>query len=595
MAIPMMPAELPSHPRLIATPAIVTAAQARVATNPLGQQWAAAVYQQAIQMLGAPIATVAAPRTARTGIQDSAVTGSTLVANIQLLGIAYLWWGDPRFASRARDELLAAAALPDWDPANFLNVAETAHAFGIGYDWLYNFLSPAERATIAAALVEKGLKVGLAQIEAGALWAQNPTHWNLNWMLVCLGGLALGALGIHEYDTVTCDRILVEALDRIPQGFVAFAPEGGWAEGPGYWHVASSYAVYLIAGLETALGSDFGLAKSAGFGVTGAYRLHVQGPSGLLFNYADGDPTHSGLPWIFWLASRFNRPVDAWVEQTKAHSPYSLDLLWFDANAMNPQAAGEPLARRFAGTEVAALRGAWNDGAATYVAVKGGDNAASDHSHLDLGSFVIDAAGQRFALDLGEDDYTLPGYFDRTERFQYYRTGTIGHNVVIVDGQNQRPEATATVALYDAADLSAVAIDLTRAYQQCALRRWVYLVARRDLVVVDEILPFQQVQPVWQMHTAAAVALSGAQAALTLGGATLQLSVVEPAGAVFSIETCHPAPPQNPNTGVAKLVIALPQVAARTRIAVALSPDAAWAGSFDAAALSRLYRFPPGR
>lgn len=579
----------------MAAPAIVAAAQKRVAGNALGQQWSADVYEQAVQLLAQPTATVTAPRTRRTGIQGSPVMGRTLLHNIQLLGLAYLWWGDQRFAAKARDELLAAAALPDWDPSNFLNVAETAHAFGIGYDWLYQFLDQASRDTIAAALVDKGLSIGLAEIDAGVLWAQNPARWNLNWMLVCLGGLTLGALGIYESKPDLCDRIIGETLDRIPQGFAAFAPEGGWAEGPGYWHVASSYAVYLIAGLETALGTDYGLAESLGFDVAGSYRLHMQGPSGLLFNYADGDPTHSGLPWVFWLANRFDLPVDAWVEQTKAHTPYSLDLLWFDADAQDPQTAGEPLARRFAGIEVAALRGAWNDPDATYAAVKGGDNAASDHSHLDLGSFVLDSGGQRFTLDLGEDDYTLPGYFDRTQRFQYYRTGTIGHNVVIVDGQNQGPEATASLALTAEDNWAAATIELSRAYQQCALRRTVYLVDRRNVVIVDDIVPFQAVQPTWQMHTAAAVALDGAHAKLTLGGAGLTLGIVEPAGAVFAIADCHPPPPQNPNTGITKLVVAIEQIAVPGRIVIALSPDASWVRGPGAAAIASVYRRSAGR
>ena len=47
---------------------------------------------------------------------------------------------------------------------------------------------------------------------------------------------------------------------------------------------------------------------------------------------------------------------------------------------------------------------------ALFLAAKGGLNRGY-HSHLDLGSFVLDAFGQRWAEDLGPEDYGLPGYF----------------------------------------------------------------------------------------------------------------------------------------------------------------------------------------
>jgi len=45
-------------------------------------------------------------------------------------------------------------------------------------------------------------------------------------------------------------------------------------------------------------------------------------------------------------------------------------------------------------------------------------------------------SGQRWAVDGGRDDYSLPGYFDK-ERYRYFRTGTEGHNTLIFDTRNQ--------------------------------------------------------------------------------------------------------------------------------------------------------------
>ncbi len=51
----------------------------------------------------------------------------------------------------------------------------------------------------------------------------------------------------------------------------AFAPEGSYPEGPGYWSYGTSYNVLLISVLESALGSCFGLDHAPGFDQTGAY------------------------------------------------------------------------------------------------------------------------------------------------------------------------------------------------------------------------------------------------------------------------------------------------------------------------------------
>ena len=76
-----------------------------------------------------------------------------------------------------------------------------------------------------------------------------------------------------------------------------------------------------------------------------------------------------------------------------------------------------------------------------FVGFKGGDNKVN-HSHLDLGTFVLDALGQAWALDLGSDDYNLPGYFGK-QRWNYYRLRTEGHNTLTIEGENQNPEARA--------------------------------------------------------------------------------------------------------------------------------------------------------
>jgi hypothetical protein len=215
-----------------------------------------------------------------------------------------------------------------------------------------------------------------------------------------------------------------------------FAPDGAWKEGPGYWNYATSYNVVFLAGLQTALGTDFGLSRIGAFEQTGLFPIYLTGPLGRTFNYADGGDHTIFAPQMFWLAREFKQPVLAWYER-RATSPSALDLLWFDQAGTGPKAAGLPLDKYFRGAEVAVLRSDWDNPQALFVGFKAGDNKAN-HSHLDLGSFVFDAAGVRWAMDLGADDYNLPGYFGG-KRWNYYRLRAEGQNTPVIN-----PDATRT-------------------------------------------------------------------------------------------------------------------------------------------------------
>ena len=56
-----------------------------------------------------------------------------------------------------------------------------------------------------------------------------------------------------------------------------------------------------------------------------------------------------------------------------------------------------------------------------------------NHGHADLGSFQLDALGQRWVEDLGSDDYNLPGYnsrLPRSPRWRYLRPSNRGHSTL---------------------------------------------------------------------------------------------------------------------------------------------------------------------
>ncbi len=546
-----------AHPRLIATPADFARLQSLVKSDPLAARLYAGLKRHADRALSQPtvVHRLIGPR-----LLDQS---RLCLDRVYTLAMVYRIGGQKQYLDRAVTELRAAAAFPDWNPSHFLDVAEMTHAFAIGYDWLYADLSPEDRATFRRAIQEKGLDQAIPLYKSHGWWTKS----TFNWSQVCNGGMTLGALAIADEDPTRAEFIVRAAAQSIPLALASYAPEGGWAEGPGYWDYATSYTTYYLAALQTALGTDFGLSEMPGFAHAGDFRIYFQGPAGT-FNYADA---HSGAgiaSEMFWLARRFHQPVFAWDElrhlEHGGRLP-ALDLLWYQPEGQSPKAAGWPLVRMFRGVDVAFLRTDWEDPRALWIGVKGGDNKAN-HSHLDLGSFVLDKYGVRWASDLGSDNYNMPGYFGK-QRFTYYRLATQSHNTVLIDGENQDTKAAAPMILRD----GVAVIDLSRAYPGKITRfiRTVRLDAG-TAIFRDEIEAAQPVEALWGMVTEANVTLDGSHARLQKGGESLDAEIRSPEGAVFAVVPTDQPPPQNPNRGTRKLVVRLNGKITKTTIEVAL-------------------------
>jgi hypothetical protein len=550
----------PGHPRLLVLDADLERVRQAIENDPVARQWHKHLLGDAEKMLKEkPIERVLiGPR-----LLDKS---RTALRRISTLAGLYRLGGDKRFAERARQEMLTAAAFADWNPKHFLDVAEMTNALAIGYDWLFSFLSAEDRATLRAAIIEKGLKQSLPIYEKQRWWAKAEHNWNQ----VCNGGMTVGALAIADEEPALAAQIVAAGHASIVLAMKTFGPDGGWPEGPGYWNYATSYNVYYLSALETALGTDFGLSKTPGFAETGLFRIHFTGPTGLPFNYADAGEKTGTAAQMFWFARAFNQPVFAGHERAMAEGhPHILHLLRFDGRCRMPQGDDLPLAAVFRGVDVAFLRSAWGDPNAIFVGFKGGDNKAN-HSHLDLGSFVLDALGERWALDLGSDDYNLPGYFGKN-RWSYYRLRTESHNTLTLDGENQNLRATAPLVAFSASpDRSFAVADMTAAYASKTTRahRGIALIDRKQVLVQDEVEAIQPVKVVWNFLTKAKIEANGDRATLTRGCAKLRARILSPADAKFEVISANQPPPQRQQLDVHNLTVRLPYITKQVIISV---------------------------
>ncbi len=553
------------HPRLYATPERVEAVRKGIERDPRLRAWHDALQADAarIQREAPVVHELVGPRLL--------TQSRNALRRVSTLAGLYLLDKDPQKLERAVKEMRTAAAFKDWNPSHFLDVAEMTNALAIGYDWLYDDLKPGDRQAIRTAIVELGLKPGLKVYDSGRGWQNSEFNWNQ----VCNGGMLAGALAVADEEPELARKILDYSRKSIVKAMASYAPDGGWAEGPGYWNYATAYNVYFLDGLTTALGTDYGLSQLPGFPVTGGFRAHSVGPVGQTFNYADASERAGSAAQMMWLARQFNRPGDAVVELGMVgNRPSFFHLLWSQGELPAAgTAAALPLDAVYRGVDVAFFRSAWNDRNAVYVGFKGGDNQAN-HSHLDLGCFVLDAEGQRWALDLGSDNYNLPNYFGKN-RWDYYRLRSEGQNTLTLGGENQDTKAKAPlVAFRSTPELAYAVADLTAAYAPEVTKAWrgIGLLDRAQVLVVDEVSARKPVDLVWTVHTKAEVSVSGPVATLTLGGKVLEARLLDTSsGASFEVTTASAPEPQAQNQGVKRLVLRAPRLK-EGRIAVLFTP-----------------------
>jgi hypothetical protein len=513
-------ADLPDHPRILASDERFEELKRQIEEDPKVREWYQALRADADEYLESQLPA----HVVDDGLRLLSMSRRTL-EHVRTLALVYRIDGEAKYARRAWKELKIAADFPDWNPKHFLDVGEMTHAFAIGYDWLYDYWTPRQRRVIRNAIASLGLTPAMAAYRGTApeneSWWKNSEH---NWNQVTNGGVGIGAIAVMDDFPVLAANVLHGAVSRLPLAMQHYAPDGAWEEGPGYWDYATRYNVLILSALETSYETDFGLSDLPGFAETGQYAVHMTGPLGRSFNFADsGDGTVKG-PELFWLADRFDAPAFA-AYQKQHGDPSTMNLVWYRSKFEDLAGFEGNVARDqyFRKTEAAVFRSAWNDPEALYAGLMAGDNKAN-HSHLDLGTFVMDAEGVRWATELGSDDYNMEGYFSDSLRWTYYRLRAEGQNTLVLnpsEGPDQDPEAAAEISRFESSDVRVFAIaDLTPAYaaHAQAVRRGLALTSgRRQVLVQDEIRADTSADVWWFMHTPAEIEITDGGGGLCWG------------------------------------------------------------------------------
>jgi hypothetical protein len=494
------------------------------------------------------------------------------------LSYAYRMSGEPRFLERAEREMLAIAGFSDWNPSHFLDVAEMTMAMAIGYDWLQDRLPESSRKAIREAIIHKGLEPSLDNRYNSWLRAEH------NWNQVCNAGMTYGAMAVEEEQPALSRTIINRAVASIRIPMKDYGPDGIYPEGYGYWGYGTSFNVMFLSAVEKAFGTDFGLSKSPGFLRTAGFLEHMSGPTGRPFNYSDAGSGAGFHPAMVWIANRIKDPSVLWQEKrflartdpARLVGDRLLTALMFWKGDMRMEDVKPPKDNQWVGlgkNPIALMRSSWTDTSAVYVATKGG-SPSINHAHMDIGSFVMDAMGVRWAMDFGMQDYEsleskgvkLWGRTQDSERWTVFRINNFAHNTLAVDSQLQRVDGKGEIISHGARKgFQYAVLDLSSVYQGqlASARRGIAIVEGRQVLVRDEWTSSdRETQVRWNLLTPAEVHITGPnEALLSQQGRTLRI-VVE-SDVPIRMRTWSTNPPRsfdapNPGTTLTGFVATLP-------------------------------------
>ena len=428
----------------------------------------------------------------------------------KLLGLAYNLTGNQAYAELLKNKMLYIISHNrSWydlkGEIHYLTHGQLAEGMGIGYDWIYDYLTEEERAKIEK-WSHDGVLVPIREAfyagTTGDFWWTTTT---LNWNTVVTGGEIVLALSLADVYPEICFDAIEKALRSGEYSLSTWAPDGGWYEGNSYARYTAQYMEYELSALNSVLGTMYDREKSRGLSDASFYMYYIDSFAGGSVNFGDSDTAHAKVLSLYWANLYQSKELavllEKWNEELETGFGTLRDFLYYDPALFEDSENVElALDKFFAGdrSQMVVTREGW-DTAEQMFACWAGGRMDQSHDHADAGSFIYDINGYRFICDPGAKNYTFSG-----EDWDYFRKRAEAHNVIVINpdesstpgklGQKepgQDRDGHAEVLFVNSGSGGVIsAIDLQDMYKKQTssyIRGFMTMDNRRSLVVRDEI------------------------------------------------------------------------------------------------------------
>jgi hypothetical protein len=542
-----------SSPRLILTSSVEKELKMKIKTDPVVKN-----YYEAIKLNAAEIQTKPFLTRKMVGFR-LLETSREMLYRMNVLAMVYRIDKDPEVLKRIDKELTTVCNFTDWNPQHFLDIAEMSMAVSIAVDWTGDALPKATVELAKTSLIEKGIKPSFSG-KGDMGWVTRANNWNQ----VCNGGMIAASIVIAEKDPELAAKTISRSLNGMPYALKQYAPDGVYPEGPGYWEYGTSFSVTTSSLLESALGTDFGIADYPAFLKSADFRMLSVAPSGEYFNFADSDGKvgDKGDITLAWFANQTGNTL--YLEKEKfLQSPESmgklsrlagLGLVWLSQFEPKGQTI-LPLAWKGDGPNpIVVFRGGKDDPGKYYFGGKGGSGSLG-HGNMDAGSFVFELNDVRWVIDPGNQKYNdlnevgfdLNGRSQNGQRWTLLTKGNFGHSTLTVDDALFNVKGTATLIDFKTGTTPEVTVDMTEIFKghlKSAHRKFLkdtnHSITIEDQVVLGDSTKLLT----WAIMTTSEVIQTADGAILKKEGKQLNLKILSPQNVKISTIMMDPPPLQ---------------------------------------------------
>lgn len=524
---------LKTQPRLVLNAELEKLVKSKLKSDPVIQNMYKAIQLNAVEIQKNPLLERKLEGRRLLGVSRE------MLYRINMLGMVYRIEKNANILDRINKEVIAVCNFTDWNPSHYLDVAEMSMAVAIALDWTAGKLPKSTIELAKTALIEKGIKPSWPANGKDPGWAYGTNNWNQ----VCNGGMIAASIAIAEKDPELAAKTIHRALDGMVHALAEYGPDGVYPEGSTYWSYGTSFSVVTSAMLESAFGTDFGIADYPSFKKSAVFRVLMNTPSGLYYNFADcGDKRSEGgdvtLAWFatktgnkaFFEKERFLIPTAELGELSRVSG---VGLVWMSQYEEKSDVKIPTAWKGEGDNPIVIFTGEENDARGYYFGGKGG-RATTSHGNMDAGSFIFELDGVRWSIDPGNQSYNkieqagfdLWGNCQDCWRWTLLTKNNYGHSTITVNDALFINNGFAPLKEFKEGAKPEATFDLTAIYGANlgnATRRF----AKEDdhsILIEDHFSTTKTTKSiVWQMMTTADVEIVKGGAILRQNGKELKL------------------------------------------------------------------------
>ncbi len=461
---------------------------------------------------------------------------------------AYILTGDERFGQEARRRLLHFMSWDPEGPTSVRNNDEAAMDLGMRgprtYDWIYDTLTDEERELCRKVL---GRRVEqMHELHRRMPFDSRPHSSHPGRMI-----------GFVVEDSIIFAHEIPEAKDWLEYTLrlmwsvypVWGNPDGGWAEGPGYWSAYIGMLLPVVMELDR-LGVPY---KDLPFlQNTGWFGLYAVPVGGKMRPFGDGHESTTSRSFgylLYRLSTLYRNGYWRWyAEQLGAGPGTGVGQFYaYDASLEAKAPSDIPQARCFPYIgEVAIHSDLARPSEDVYLLMRSSPYGSYSHSHASQNAIAIGAFEEALAIS--------SGYYQRygSPHHAGWTWETKAHNSVLVDGEGQVKRSLTSrgkiAALDDQDDYCYAVGDAAEAYGGRLKRflRRVLFIRPNCFVICDELASAGESSYQWLLHAKSKMALDEAAQAVTItqGEARLRAELLAPRGLKLSQMEGFPIAPE---------------------------------------------------